>query len=133
MTILQDSIEALNLEHPKDAANRNRGKAENHRQRLHPRIGLRIGMVVVQPVQRLGRRIMGRPEDIDRRDDKDRRHAFRGPGRIKITEHRLKPDRHRKRRHPRAHPSCKGALVRQNRAVFGPVGAVLGQIIAFIH
>ena len=52
MTILQDSIEALKLEHPKDAANRNRGKAENHRQRLHPRIGLRIGMVVVQPVQR---------------------------------------------------------------------------------
>eukprot|EP00581_Thalassiosira_minuscula_P035591 CAMPEP_0184470544 /NCGR_PEP_ID=MMETSP0740-20130409/93298_1 /TAXON_ID=385413 /ORGANISM="Thalassiosira miniscula, Strain CCMP1093" /LENGTH=101 /DNA_ID=CAMNT_0026846743 /DNA_START=92 /DNA_END=394 /DNA_ORIENTATION=- len=101
MTILQDSIEALNLEHPKDAANRNRGKAENHRKCLHPRIGLGIGMVVVQPVQRLGRRIMGRPEDIDRRDDKDRRDAFRSPGRVKIPKHRLEPDRHRKRRHPR--------------------------------
>ena len=133
MTILQDPIEALNLEHPKDAANRNRGKAENHRKCLHPRIGLRIGMVVVQPVQRLGRRIMGRPEDIDRRHDKDRGDGFRGPCRVEIPKHRLKPDRYGKRRHPRAHPSCKGALVRQNRAVFGPIGAVLGQFIAFIH
>ena len=90
-------------------------------------------MVVVQSVQRLGCRIMGRPKDIDRRHDKDRGDSFRGPCRVEIPEHRLKPDRYGKRCHAGAHPSRKGAFIRQNRAVFGPIGAVLGQFIAFIH
>lgn len=82
---------------------------------------------------RLARLQCRRPKDQNGSQDKDRGDRFGDPSRVERAKDGPEADRNCQLCHSGAHPSREGALVRQNRPVFGPVGAVFSHLVLVGH